>query len=157
MSPRLKPLIAADGLARAEAVASEPADHAWDDISFAPVIPEPDKIICIGVNYEEHRAETGRPVVAYPTVFTRFFNTQVGHEQPIVRPRVSNNFDFEGELAVVIGKPGRAIPEDRSLEHVAGYACFNDVVPVRDFQSHTSQFTTGQELSGDRAFRPPSW
>jgi 2-keto-4-pentenoate hydratase/2-oxohepta-3-ene-1,7-dioic acid hydratase in catechol pathway len=149
----LKALIAADGLSRAQAVAGEAADHAWGAIAFAPVIPDPDKIICIGINYEEHRAETGRPVVAYPTVFTRFFNTQVGHEQPIVRPRASVTFDFEGELAVIIGKPGRAIPEDRSLDHVAGYACYNDV-SVRDFQSHTSQFTPGKNFPATGPFGP---
>jgi 2-keto-4-pentenoate hydratase/2-oxohepta-3-ene-1,7-dioic acid hydratase in catechol pathway len=149
----LKALIAADGFGRAEALAGEGADYAWRAIAFEPVIPEPDKIICIGINYEEHRAETGRPVVAYPTVFTRFFNTQVGHEQPIVRPRVSNNFDFEGELAVVIGKPGRAIPEARAFDHVAGYACYNDV-SVRDFQSHTSQFTPGKNFVATGPFGP---
>jgi 2-keto-4-pentenoate hydratase/2-oxohepta-3-ene-1,7-dioic acid hydratase in catechol pathway len=149
----LKALIAADGFARAESLAGEAADHAWRAIAFEPVIPEPDKIICIGINYEEHRAETGRPVVAYPTVFTRFFNTQVGHEQPIVRPLVSNNFDFEGELAVVIGKPGRAIPEARAFDHVAGYTCYNDV-SVRDFQSHTSQFTPGKNFVATGPFGP---
>lgn len=151
--PTLKALIAADGLSRAEAVADEAFDHAWDDIAFEPVIPEPDKIICIGINYEEHRAETGRPVVAHPTVFTRFFNTQVGHEQPIVRPKVSVTYDFEGELAVIIGKPGRAIPEDRAFDHVAGYACYNDV-SVRDFQQHTSQFTPGKNFVATGPFGP---
>jgi 2-keto-4-pentenoate hydratase/2-oxohepta-3-ene-1,7-dioic acid hydratase in catechol pathway len=151
--PTLKALIAADGLSRAQSVADEPFDHAWDDIAFEPVIPEPDKIICIGINYEEHRAETGRPVVAHPTVFTRFFNTQVGHEQPIVRPKASVTFDFEGELAVIIGKPGRAISEDRAFDHVAGYACYNDV-SVRDFQQHTSQFTPGKNFVATGPFGP---
>ena len=151
--PTLKALIAAGGLARAEAVADEAFDHAWDDIAFAPVIPEPDKIICIGINYEEHRAETGRPVVAHPTVFTRFFNTQVGHEQPIVRPKASVTFDFEGELAVIIGTAGRAISEDRAFDHVAGYACYNDV-SVRDFQQHTSQFTPGKNFPATGPFGP---
>jgi 2-keto-4-pentenoate hydratase/2-oxohepta-3-ene-1,7-dioic acid hydratase in catechol pathway len=151
--PTLKALVAAGGLSRAEAVADEAFDHAWDDIVFEPVIPEPDKIICIGINYEEHRAETGRPVVAHPTVFTRFFNTQVGHEQPIVRPKVSVTFDFEGELAVIIGKSGRAITEDRAFDHVAGYACYNDV-SVRDFQQHTSQFTPGKNFVATGPFGP---
>jgi 2-keto-4-pentenoate hydratase/2-oxohepta-3-ene-1,7-dioic acid hydratase in catechol pathway len=151
--PTLKALIAAGGLARAKAVADEAFDHAWDDIAFEPVIPEPDKIICIGVNYEEHRAETGRPVVAHPTVFTRFFNTQVGHEQPIVRPKASVTYDFEGELAVIIGTAGRAISEDRAFDHVAGYACYNDV-SVRDFQSHTSQFTPGKNFPATGPFGP---
>ncbi len=149
----LKALIAADGPSRAAALAGEAADHPWSAIAFAPVIPDPDKIICIGINYEEHRAETGRPAVAHPTVFTRFFNTQVGHEQPIVRPHASVTFDFEGELAVVIGKPGRAIPEDRALDHVAGYACYNDV-SVRDYQQHTSQFTPGKNFPGTGPFGP---
>lgn len=149
----LKALLAADGLSRAAALAGAPADHPFSAIAFAPVIPDPDKIICIGINYEEHRAETGRPVVAHPTVFTRFANTQVGHLQPIVRPRVSVTLDYEGELAVIIGKAGRAIPEDRSLDHVAGYACYNDV-SVRDFQGHTSQFTPGKNFPGTGPFGP---
>ena len=149
----LKALIAAGGLARADALAGEAADHPWSAIAFEPVIPDPDKIICIGINYEEHRAETGRPAVAHPTVFTRFFNTQVGHEQPIVRPRASVTFDFEGELAVIIGKPGRAIPQDRAFDYVAGYACYNDV-SVRDYQQHTSQFTPGKNFPATGPFGP---
>jgi 2-keto-4-pentenoate hydratase/2-oxohepta-3-ene-1,7-dioic acid hydratase in catechol pathway len=92
-------------------------------------------------------------VVGHPTVFTRFFNTQVGHEQPIVRPRASSAFDFEGELALVIGKPGRAIPAERAFDHVAGYACYNDV-SVRDFQQHTSQFTPGKNFPQTGPFGP---
>ena len=149
----LKALVAAGGLARAEALAGEAADYPWSAIAFEPVIPDPDKIICIGINYEEHRAETGRPAVAHPTVFTRFFNTQVGHEQPIVRPRASVTFDFEGELAVIIGKPGRAIPQDRAFDHIAGYACYNDV-SVRDYQQHTSQFTPGKNFPATGPFGP---
>jgi 2-keto-4-pentenoate hydratase/2-oxohepta-3-ene-1,7-dioic acid hydratase in catechol pathway len=149
----LKALIADGGLARASDLAGQAADHPWSAIAFEPVIPDPDKIICIGINYEEHRAETGRPVVGHPTVFTRFFNTQVGHEQPIVRPRASTAFDFEGELALVIGVPGRAIPADSAFDHVAGYACYNDV-SVRDFQQHTSQFTPGKNFPQTGPFGP---
>jgi len=152
-APSLKALIADGGLARASALAGQAADRPWGAIAFEPVIPQPDKIICIGINYEEHRAETGRPVVGHPTVFTRFFNTQVGHEQPIVRPRASAAFDFEGELALVIGKPGRAIPVDQAFDHVAGYACYNDV-SVRDFQQHTSQFTPGKNFPATGPFGP---
>jgi 2-keto-4-pentenoate hydratase/2-oxohepta-3-ene-1,7-dioic acid hydratase in catechol pathway len=151
--PSLKALIAEFGLGRAAALAGVAADHPWSVIAFAPVIPMPDKIICVGLNYEEHRAETGRPVVAHPTVFTRFFDTQVGHQQPVLRPRASITFDYEGELAVVIGKPGRAIAEEQALEHVAGYACYNDV-SVRDFQYQTSQFTPGKNFPSTGAFGP---
>ena len=149
----LRALIAADGLGRAVAVADDDPDHPWSDIAFEPVIPDPEKIICIGINYEEHRAETGRPVVAHPTVFTRFSNTQVGHERPIVRPKVSVTLDYEGELAVIIGKPGRAIAEERWADHVAGYACYNDV-SVRDYQRHTTQFTPGKNFPGTGPLGP---
>jgi 2-keto-4-pentenoate hydratase/2-oxohepta-3-ene-1,7-dioic acid hydratase in catechol pathway len=152
-APSLKGLIAAGGLGRAASLAGQPADHPWSAIAFRPVIPDPGKIICIGINYEEHRAETGRPVVAHPTVFTRFADTQVGHGQSVVRPSVSVTFDYEGELAVIIGTAGRAISEDRAFEHVAGYACYNDV-SVRDFQSHTSQFTPGKNFPGTGPFGP---
>jgi 2-keto-4-pentenoate hydratase/2-oxohepta-3-ene-1,7-dioic acid hydratase in catechol pathway len=151
--PSLKALLAAGGLSRAAEFAGAAADRPWSEVAFDPVIPDPDKIICIGINYEEHRAETGRAAVAHPTVFTRFPNTQIGHEQPIVRPGVSVTLDYEGELAVIIGVAGRAIPEDQAFDYVAGYACYNDV-SVRDFQRHTSQFTPGKNFPGTGPFGP---
>ncbi|HXQ14044.1 MAG TPA: fumarylacetoacetate hydrolase family protein [Caulobacteraceae bacterium] len=149
----LKALLRAGGLEGARALVGEPADHPWSAIAFDPVIPDPDKIICIGINYEDHRAETGRSAVAHPTVFTRFADTQVGHEQPIIKPRASDSVDYEGELAVVIGLDARNVAEDKALDHVAGFACYNDV-SIRDFQRHTTQFIPGKNFPGSGPFGP---
>jgi 2-keto-4-pentenoate hydratase/2-oxohepta-3-ene-1,7-dioic acid hydratase in catechol pathway len=116
-----------------------------DKISWLPVIPNPEKILCVGLNYELHRKETGRAVVEHPTIFTRFANTQTGHMTNILMPRVSTNLDFEGELAMIIGKPGRYISRERAWDHIVGYACYNDA-SVRDWQYHTHQFTPGKNF-----------
>jgi 2-keto-4-pentenoate hydratase/2-oxohepta-3-ene-1,7-dioic acid hydratase in catechol pathway len=127
--------------------------HALADVALLPVVPNPSKVVCVGHNYESHRQETGRAKVDHPSIFTRFADTLVGAGQPIVRPRVSASLDFEGELAVIVGRGGRAIAEARALEHVAGYACFNDA-SVRDWQWHTSQFTPGKNFPGTGALGP---
>jgi 2-keto-4-pentenoate hydratase/2-oxohepta-3-ene-1,7-dioic acid hydratase in catechol pathway len=88
------------------------------ETEFLPVIPNPVKILCVGHNYESHRKETGREKAEYPSIFVRFPDSQIGHLQPLLRPRVSSMFDYEGELAVVIGKAGRAIPEADALHYV---------------------------------------
>jgi len=124
-----------------------------DDILLLPVIPNPAKILCVGHNYESHRQETGRAKVDNPSIFTRFADTLIADGQPILRPAVSTNLDFEGELAIVIGRGGRAIAEADALSHVAGYACFNDA-SVRDWQWHTTQFTPGKNFPGTGAFGP---
>jgi 2-keto-4-pentenoate hydratase/2-oxohepta-3-ene-1,7-dioic acid hydratase in catechol pathway len=116
-------------------------------------VPNPSKVFCVGHNYESHRQETGRAKVDHPSIFTRFADTLVGAGRPIVRPRASMHLDFEGELAVVIGRGGRAIAEEQALDHVAGYACFNDA-SVRDWQYHTSQFTPGKNFPGTGALGP---
>lgn len=123
------------------------------DAALLPVIPNPGKILCVGHNYESHRQETGRAKVDNPSIFTRWADTLVAHGRPIVRPCVSSDLDFEGELAVVIGRGGRAIAEADALAHVAGYACFNDA-SVRDWQWHTTQFTPGKNFPGTAAFGP---
>jgi 2-keto-4-pentenoate hydratase/2-oxohepta-3-ene-1,7-dioic acid hydratase in catechol pathway len=120
---------------------------------WLPVIPNPDKILCVGLNYETHRKETGRAEVDHPTIFPRYANSQTGHLAPIVRPRVSTQLDFEGELAVIIGKAGRYISRTDAMGHVAGYSCYNDG-SVRDFQRHTSQFTPGKNFADTGAFGP---
>jgi len=127
--------------------------HTLRDLTLLPVIPNPTKVLCVGHNYESHRQETGRPKSEHPSIFTRFADTLVAHGQPIVRPRVSTHLDFEGELAIVIGRTGRAIVESRALEHVAGYACFNDA-SVRDWQWHTNQFTPGKNFPATGGFGP---
>ncbi len=128
------------------------------DILLLPVIPNPGKILCVGHNYESHRQETGRAKVEHPSIFTRFADTLIADGQPIIRPTVSTNLDFEGELAIVIGPgknggSGRAIAEEDALDYVAGYACFNDA-SIRDWQWHTTQFAPGKNFPGTGAFGP---
>ncbi|MBH5397660.1 fumarylacetoacetate hydrolase family protein [Bradyrhizobium sp. CNPSo 4010] len=122
-------------------------------VTWLPVVPNPDKILCVGLNYETHRKETGRAEVDHPTIFSRYANSQTGHLQPIVRPRVSTDLDFEGELAVIIGKAGRYISRADAMDHVAGYSCYNDG-SIRDFQRHTHQFTPGKNFPDTGAFGP---
>ncbi|MCB0993467.1 MAG: fumarylacetoacetate hydrolase family protein, partial [Acidimicrobiales bacterium] len=131
----------------------EPPVLHLDDVELLPPIPDPARILCIGLNYAAHREETGRTPTDHPTVFVRFASSLVGHRRPIVRPAASDRLDWEGELAVVIGRGGRHIPEQQALEHVAGYSCFNDG-SVRDFQSHTTQFTPGKNFDASGAFGP---
>lgn len=132
-------------------------DHAGDvalaDVTLLPVIPNPAKILCVGHNYESHRQETGRAKVEHPSIFTRFADTLLADGAPIIMPRVSSNLDFEGELAIVIGRGGRYIAEAHALDHVAGYGCFNDA-SLRDWQWHTTQFTPGKNFPGTGAFGP---
>ena len=123
------------------------------DVTLLPVIPDPGKILCIGLNYLKHKQETGRPDVDNPTVFTRYADSQVAHRAPLIKPTVSDRFDYEGEMAVIIAKGGRNIPEAKALAHVAGYACYNDG-SVRDWQRHTMQFTPGKNFPGTGGFGP---
>lgn len=137
----------------ADYLSDKTPDLALSDITLLPPIPNPDKIICIGLNYETHRAETKRPDAKYPTIFTRFADSQVGHGQPLICPSVSTMFDYEGELAVIIGAGGRNISEDSAMEHIAGYACYNDAT-VRDWQRHTHQFIPGKTFPATGGFGP---
>jgi len=148
----LKAAIAANFEGVAEAAASSAATPI-SDVEWLPVVPNPDKILCVGLNYETHRKETGRSEVENPTIFARYANSQTGHLAPIVRPKVSTHLDFEGELAVIIGKPGRYISRAEAMSHVAGYACYNDG-SIRDFQYHTHQFTPGKNFPDTGAFGP---
>ncbi len=148
-APDLKSAIAAGDLADfapGEAFAA-------GQVRLLPVIPNPSKILCIGLNYETHRKETGRAEAAHPAVFTRFGDTLIAHGEPIVRPKASTDLDYEGELAVIIGRGGRAIPRDEALSHIAGYACFNDA-SLRDWQKHNIQFTPGKNFPQTGAFGP---
>lgn len=120
---------------------------------FLPVIPNPGKIICIGVNYADHQKEMGRTKPDYPTIFVRFADTLVAHDQAAWVPRASTQVDYECELAVIIGKGGRNIDVAHSMEHVAGYTCFNDI-SIRDWQRHTSQFTPGKNFPRTGALGP---
>lgn len=152
--PTLKALIAAGAVADAHTyVSGSVVDYALDAVELLPVVPDPGKIICVGVNYQSHRIETNRPVTQYPTLFTRFASSQAGHGQPMIKPRGSDSFDFEGELALVIGKTARHVSADNAMAHVFGYACYNDG-SIRDWQRHTSQFTPGKNFLGTGGFGP---
>lgn len=113
------------------------------EVTLLPVVPDPQKIICIGVNYADHIAETNSESPPYPTVFAKFSNALIAHGDPIVLPSASTMPDYEGELAVVIGRTGKHISEDDALHHVAGYSALNDI-SARDFQEHTSQWIMGK-------------
>jgi 2-keto-4-pentenoate hydratase/2-oxohepta-3-ene-1,7-dioic acid hydratase in catechol pathway len=150
----LRQLIAADAMDQAGHIAAEKApDWKLDEVAFLPVIPDPGKIICIGLNYRDHVQETGRTVTENPSIFTRFPESQVGHLQPIVKPLESDHFDYEGELALVIGKGGRRISEENALATIAGYACYNEG-SIRDWQRHTSQFVAGKTFAHTGSFGP---
>jgi len=111
-------------------------DHKLSGLRFLPAIPNPEKILCVGINYKSHAAEHGQEAPKLPNIFTRLVNTLVAHEGEMIRPKVSINFDFEGELAVVMGRAGRHIKVENALEHVAGYTCFCDAT-VRDFTKYS--------------------
>lgn len=151
--PDLKALIAADALAEARAAAGSAPDAALEAISYLPVIPNPGKILCIGLNYEEHRKETKRDKTENPSVFTRFAESQIGHAQPMLRPRESTMFDYEGEIALIIGRAGRRIAEADAWNHIAGYSCYNDG-SVRDWQRHTTQWIPGKNFVATGGFGP---
>lgn len=122
-------------------------------IRFLPPISTASKIICVGLNYADHTKESPYEQPKYPTLFSRFNSTLVGHGAPIVRPRVSEQLDYEGELVVVIGKTGRHIAADRALDHAAGYSIFNDA-SVRDYQFKSPQWTVGKNFDGTGGFGP---
>lgn len=124
-----------------------------DKVRLLPVIPNPSKILCVGHNYESHRVETARSKTAHPSIFTRFADTLIGADDPIMRPRASSSLDYEAELAIVIGKGGRHISEADAMAHVAGFSCFNDA-SLRDWQWHTQQFIPGKNFPGTAPFGP---
>lgn len=150
--PTLQAVIESGGLGQLE-VNSSRADLNINDIEFLPVITRPEKIICVGVNYHEHRLETGRAESEYPVLFTRFANTLTGHQQPLIRPHASTQLDYEGELAVIIGQRARHIKTENALSCIAGYSCFNDAT-LRDWQRHTHQFTPGKNFPATGGFGP---
>ncbi|MHB9841788.1 fumarylacetoacetate hydrolase family protein [Paraburkholderia terrae] len=130
------------------------ADFALSEINaYRPVVADPDKILCAGLNYDEHVQETKRQRTERPTIFMRVAESQIGHEQAILLPPESDRLDYEGEIAVVLGKGGRRIPEDKAYEHIAGFACYNDG-SIRDWQMHTSQWGPGKNFEATGAFGP---
>ena len=122
-------------------------------VRLLPPIPKPPKILCVGLNYDDHLAESGLKKPVYPEIFGRFATSLIAQGEPIRRPRESSALDYEAELAVVIGRGGRRIQRDRALDHVAGYSLFNDAT-IRDFQLRTPQWTMGKNFDGTGAFGP---
>ena len=123
------------------------------DVTFLPVIDRPNKIVCLGLNYADHAAEGGHATPEYPSFFMRGASSLVGHNQPMIRPKVSEKFDYEAELAFVIGKKAKHLTADNALDCVAGYAAFNDG-SLRDYQRKTSQWTIGKNFDATGAFGP---
>jgi 2-keto-4-pentenoate hydratase/2-oxohepta-3-ene-1,7-dioic acid hydratase in catechol pathway len=152
--PDLRSLLTAQSLGLIAAL-PEPTttDYATGQFTYLPILPNPSKILCVGLNYEEHRVETNRPKATYPTLFTRFADTLTAHGTPMLLPASSSSFDYEGELAVIIGKHGFHVPEDKALDIVAGFSVFNDG-SIRDWQRHTNQFTPGKNFPSTAGFGP---
>lgn len=150
----LREALAAGALPELERLASIQPDFAIGEVQFAPAIPDPAaKLLCVGINYVPHIKEMGRERPERPVLFVRFGDSIVGHGQPLLRPAESEQLDYEGELAVVIGKRARRVSRARALDYVAGYSCFNDG-SVRDFQRHSGQFTPGKNFHASGSFGP---
>ncbi len=139
--------------AAAEAASKHKPGLKFSQLTLLPVIPNPDKIICVGLNYGEHVRETGREITESPALFLRVPASQVAHGQDIVRPPESTRLDYEGEIAIVIGKGGRRISEADAWSHIAGYSCYNDG-SIRDWQVSTSQWTAGKNFWRTGGFGP---
>jgi acylpyruvate hydrolase len=124
-----------------------------DRVTLLPVLSNPGKIICVGLNYADHSAESGFKQPDYPTLFGRFNSSLIAHGAPIVRPKLSEQLDYEGELVAIIGKGGRNISKARALDHVVGYSIFNDA-SIRDYQFKSPQWTMGKNFDDTGAFGP---
>jgi 2-keto-4-pentenoate hydratase/2-oxohepta-3-ene-1,7-dioic acid hydratase in catechol pathway len=143
---------------RDQIVSTLKPEYPFSEIVFLPVIPRPEKIVCVVRNYLDHHKEAvahgmKRELTEFPPIFLRVWRSQVAHNAPIIRPKVSTHLDWEGELAVVIGSGGRHISEAQAFDHVAGYSIYNDV-SVRDFQSHAQQIAAGKNFVGTGPFGP---
>ena len=136
-----------------EALASKSKRQPLAGLRLAPLVPNPGKIICLGLNYYDHAKEGGRQKPDYPWFFTRTATSLVAHDDDVLCPRVSEQLDYEAELAVVIGKAGKHIAQERALDLVFGYSCFNDV-SVRDYQKRTPQWTIGKNFDKTGGFGP---
>ncbi|WP_029528083.1 fumarylacetoacetate hydrolase family protein [Polaromonas glacialis] len=124
-----------------------------DTITYLPPLENPGRIFCIGLNYVDHSVESGFAVPTYPAIFSRFAASMTGHGEPIVRPKVSTQLDYEGELVAVIGKAGRYITKEQALDHVAGYSICNDA-SIRDYQFKSAQWTIGKNFDDTGPFGP---
>jgi 2-keto-4-pentenoate hydratase/2-oxohepta-3-ene-1,7-dioic acid hydratase in catechol pathway len=147
-------LLAGNGLEAVRHVQSKPSARVdLAAVTWLPPVPQPGKIVCLGLNYADHAAEGGHARPEYPSLFLRTASSLIGHRQGLVRPKVSDKLDYEAELAVIVGRKARHLTVDNALEAVAGYACFNDGT-LRDYQRRTSQWTIGKNFDGTGAFGP---
>lgn|SRR5574337_688472 len=153
--PDLKSALQSGQIERVERLArGAPADYVVRDIRFLPAVPNPGKIVCVGLNYVAHRAEGGHKTESpAPVIFLRTNESQVGHMEPILCPKESHQLDFEAELAIVIGKAGRRIPAAEAISHIGGISAYNDG-SVRDWQLQTSQWSPGKNFPATGAFGP---
>jgi 2-keto-4-pentenoate hydratase/2-oxohepta-3-ene-1,7-dioic acid hydratase in catechol pathway len=154
-----KPLSMQDAIERGLSVAKigdfldERRSVALDEIEVLPPIVHPQKILCVGTNYESHLAETAREKATRPPLFLRTAETLVADGAPLLSPPESSMLDFEGEIAIIMGRPARRVPKEVALEYVFGYSCFNDA-SVRDWQRHTHQWTPGKNFDATGGFGP---
>ncbi len=153
-SKTLKELISNNGINDAKKYAKEnPESINVDEIEFLPLIPNPGKIICVGLNYSDHVNEIGITLEKNPVIFLRVPESQTAHKQIIQKPKVSNHLDYEGEMAVIMSNAGKHIEPKNALKHIAGYSCYNEST-VRDWQQHTKQFTMGKNFEKTGSFGP---
>ncbi len=154
-TPDLTTLLGEGTSAMQEAYATLAAGQEIDatQIEYLPPFAFPEKIVCVGLNYKDHATESGFQPPSYPALFGRFPSSLIGHQSPIVRPDVSDQLDYEGELVAIIGAGGRNIPVERALEHVAGYSLFNDA-SIRDYQFKSAQWMIGKNFDSTGAFGP---
>lgn len=149
----LRAALAAGGVAKIKAAAQgRKADCLLSQVALLTPVPDASKIICVGINYKGHILEMGRKLPEQPNLFLRLHSSIVAHGEPVICPRISTDFDYEGELAVIIERGGRHIPRERALSHVAGYSCFNDG-SVRDYQMKGS-VTMGKNFTASGSFGP---
>ena len=150
----LKELISKGGILEAKKYAKlNPGNISLNDIQFLPLIPNPEKIVCVGLNYKDHAEETGIKPEKNPVIFLRVSESQTAHNQPIQKPKVSTYLDYECELAVVMGEGGKHIKTEDALKNVVGYSCYNECT-IRDWQQHTKQFTMGKNFERTGSFGP---
>lgn len=131
--------------------AGRPVD--LDAVTLLPPLAGKGKIVCVGLNYADHAAEGGFQVPSYPALFLRVASSLIAHGAPLIRPRQSEQFDYEGEVVAIIGRGGRDIPKEKALDHVIAYSIFNDA-SVRDYQMKSPQWTPGKNFDGTGAFGP---
>ncbi len=159
--PTIVDFIAGDGLPIAKSIVeNEPGDFNYDDLTLLPVVPNPSRIICVGLNYHDHISEANRQLnradkgFERPMIFARWPESLTAHRQPIFRPKVSNQLDYEAELLAVIGKDtGRYVKADKALDYVFGYSCFNEAC-LRDYQKHSRQINPGKNFEKTGASGP---